>query len=227
MNKISLEKFYQRYRGYLDVTAGHLGDRKIPFILQACRLRPLSSMHERLSATPKLERLWADEFGNILRIGKNKRIKITYNELQINRDRIKCTDLFANVSLADLYAISKLLYVCKGSDEITHSNVYILTFLGKDNYFRTRVYADGAWDKTVSTLHLGIYVLKMISENINIRYFLELSSKGQVPVYPLVNVRHWITYLPAHTKFGSVVKSESELMYKTIGLDLLETVKNG
>lgn len=226
MNKINLEKFYQRHRGYLDVTAGYLEDRRIPFVLQACRLRPLLSISERLPSTPRLERLWVDEFGNVLRIGKNKRIKISYNDLGINRDRIQCTDLFANVSLQDLYAISKLLYVCKGKSEITHKDVYILTFLGKDNYFRTRIY-DGTWDKNISTLYLGIYVLKMIVENVNIKYFLELSPKGQLPVYPLVDVRHWMTFLPAHTKFGDVVKSESELMYKTIGLDIMETVENG
>jgi len=225
--KITLEKFYQRHQGYVQVTAGYLEDRRIPFILQSCRIRPQLSTEQNLPKTPRLERWWVDEFCNTLRIGKNKRIKLIFNDLKIDRSRVRCTDIFANLSIRDLYAISKLLYVCKANDEITHNDVYILSFLGKDNYFRTRIYYEGKWDKNISTLYLGINVLKMIAEHINIRYFIELSPKGPVPIYPLENVRQWIIALPAHHKFGSLLKSESEHMYKTIGLDTMETIWNG
>src|SRR4051812_26435886 len=125
MNKITIEKFYEKYRGYVDVTAGYLDDRRIPFILKACRLRPQLSTEHNLPTTPRLERWWIDEFRNTLRIGKNKRIRLIFNDLRVNKDRVRCTDIFANVSIQDLYTISKLLYVCKAQDEITHNDVYI------------------------------------------------------------------------------------------------------
>lgn len=217
MRKFTLEEFYDHHKGYIEVTAGYLKDRSFPFIIKACRLRPKTSMTSTLPKSPVLERWWVDEFGNILRIKKNQTIKIYYNDLTIDRSRIHCTDLYHSVSLKDLFIISKLLYCCKGIDDTTGKEVYILTFLGKDNYFRTRVWRDGQWDREVSTLYLGIYVLRMIAENLTIRYFVEPPSVRIVPNYPLQDVRHWITYLPAHSQFRSKIKSESKLMYETIG----------
>lgn len=224
MKKLSIDKFYKQHESYLAVTAGYMEEPTFPFMLRACRMRPIQSHNDSLPVRATLLRNWADEYGNTLYLGKNKRSKVCFGDLSLDRSRIRCTDLYASISIEDLWSISRLLYCCIGIDDCTEQEVFILSFLGKDNYFRTRVYQNGNWDFNVSSLILNQYVLRMICENHNIKHFLELSARRYIPYYPLRNVRHWVTALPAHHKFRQAIISESETMSKVIGLDSQELI---
>lgn len=225
MSKVNIDQFYDRYRGYINVASSYMEEKRVPFILKACRLRPYDSLLAPLPITPHLERRWVDEFGNSFYIGKNKRLKIIYGDLKIDRTKIQTTDLYANVSLRDLYRISKFLYICLGTykapDETGNNEIFILSFLGRDNYFRTRVLVNGIEDKTISTLYLGYQLLKMIATYTDIRYYHKLTTKSILPSYPLVNVRQWVSFLPAHSKLASELNAECQLATKTIGMEII------
>ncbi len=224
MKKLSIDSFYRQHESYLAVTAGYMDEPTYPFMLRACRLRPLASHTDTLPKLATLQRHWVDEFGNSLYLGKNKRSRVHFGDLSLDRSRIRCTDLFASLSIQDLWSISRLLYCCIGVDDCTDEEVFILSFLGKDNYLRTRVYQNGSWDLNVSPLMLNQYVLRMICENHTIKHFLELSAKRYIPYYPMKSVRHWVTAVPAHHKFRQMLRSESKTMSQVIGLDSQELI---
>jgi hypothetical protein len=237
MNKVGIDKFYDRHRGYVNVTAGYLSEKRIPFILKSCRLRPYASLSAPLPTTPQLERWWVDEFGNSFMVGKNKRVSLRYGDLKIERSKLQTTDLYANVSIRDLYTISRFLYICVAEFDVvrdalvqtipspvTSGNgqgnnlIYILSFLGRDNFFRTRLLYRDQEDK-ISTLYLGYKLLKMIATYTDIRYYHKLTARSILPNLPLVNVRQWVSFLPSHTKLASEIESECPLATKIIGLE--------
>lgn len=219
MIKITLDEFYLRHAGYVEAVAGYCEDRRLPMILKGCRMRPETSLHKPLSVTPILDKWWFDDFGHSLKLRRYDNIHVTYNDLRLPRNKIVRTDLFAKSSIKDLFTISKLLYIVSGTEPTTGEPVYILTFLGKDNYFRTRVFSHQIWDTEISSLYLGLNILKFITENHAIRYYLDVDNiQGRLPSYPVANVRQWITHLPAHPRFVSMLRSEVQGLVETIGL---------
>ena len=215
--KSSLDQFYDRYRGYVNVTAGYCEDRRIPFILKACRLRPYRSCQTVLPRAPTMERLWIDEHHNSFLFCKNKRIRLYFNDVTISQKDITCTDIYSCVSIQDLYTISKLLYIRRGLDETTGNPVFILSFLGRDNYLRTKTFCNGVWE-SISPLYLELWGLRKIADNITIRHHHELLTDDVSTKYPIADARQWITYLPAHRTLISSLESEYPGMTKTIGL---------
>lgn len=215
MHKSNIDKFYERHAGYLDVIAGYLELPEMPFIMRACRLRPEVSTRGPLSTTPQLERWWIDECGNSLLL-QGKRIKIKFNDLNVRRDKIQCTDLYANASLPDLGVISKLLFICSGMEEHTTKGAYVLSFLGRDNFLRTRIFLDGNW-QNYSSLHLGIKQLKMISAHLDLKLFREL-NKADFPMAPFGCNDQWISAWPPHANFKTLLAKQEPFLSNQLSL---------
>jgi hypothetical protein len=204
MKSLSLEAIYFKIKKIILLTESYTECKGLSFIIKACRLFPINYLKDR---DPKivLHRHWIDEFGNSLKIIKNKKIKITYNDLSIDKNKLYCTDLYYGLSIDNIIKISKLAFICAGFDEDTLEPIYYITLLGIDNYFRTYFYDDD-WQQ-ISTLHIGMNNLKLIAKKSDIKYFLEFNNLKNMP-YPCSRSSQWLTILPASAALTESVGKE-------------------
>jgi hypothetical protein len=206
MRSPSLERLYAQLNKHILLAQSYTEINELMFIIKACRLKPYSFIFEDRKTKLVLHKHWLDEFGNSLEIIKNKRIKITYNDLSIDRDKIICTDLYYGFSLEKLAKISTLVYICVGKEEETYHNCFFVTFLGMDNYLRTYIQLDGEWSQ-VSPLCLGMKNLKTIARNMDVKYFREFSIKENCPI-PCASAKEWVSFMPPNRDFLQLMKKE-------------------
>ena len=165
-----------------------------------------------------MDKVWADEFRNSLQITNDKKIKIVYNDIQIDPKFIPSTDMFCNVDLTDLSRISKSAYLSIIPDDVEINNyIYVISFLGKDNYLRTRIFIDNKWI-TISSLYLGYKLINAILSNLTTNYFKELNPKKVSAKIPLDVGRQWITSWPPHRHAVSVIDKENPFLLQQLGL---------
>lgn len=220
-SKTDIDSFYLKYSGYLDVVAGFVEDRRLPFIIRACRLRPYSSLRKSLSKTTAFVDLWVDEYGNSIRILESKKYKTVLNDLSIARKKLECTDLYANVNIKDLVKISRLLYIGCWEDDTydnTNKDVYFLSFLGHDNYLRTRVFIDGNW-AICSALYLGIGILKKIADNLETVGFEIIEDLKAIPRVALnrsSDRNQFITIWPPPAKLTEMFKDKHPFIFNQL-----------
>ena len=213
---IPLERFYKKNSLRINAVSGYIEDDRIAYIIKSCRLKP----YDVLSGigAGELDRCWADEYRNSMRVHKDKRLKLIFNDLSIDPEYILTTDMYANVNLTDLPKISKLAYFSIIPDEIESNNyVYIVSFLGNDNYFRTRIFIENRWTR-ISTLYLGLRLLHTITDHLSTNYFIELDPKKVSTMLPLGIGRHWITFWPPHRHAVSVLNREKPFLLEQLEL---------
>lgn len=206
MRSPSLERLYAQISKLILLAQSYTEVNELMFIIKACRLKPYSYVFEKRSNKISLHRWWFDEFGNSLKIIKNKRIRLTYNDLSLDRDKIVCTDLYHGFSLENLVKVSKLMHVCSGKDEDSLKDCFFVTFLGIDNYLRSYMFLEDHWQQ-VSPLLLGMKQLKTIAKNTDVKYFREFLIKENVPL-PCARAKEWITFMPASNDFLQLMKKE-------------------
>lgn len=197
--------------------AGYVEEERMPFIMKACRLKAYDGLFTSMPKAPRLERLWVDEHYNSVRIHRDKRLKFIFNDLSIQRHKIVTTDIYANVEMTDLPKISKLAYLAILHDEDAHNPAYLVSFLGQDNFLRTRIYTDGGW-QIISPLYLGFKLLKMIASNLETNYFIDIDQKTMSPTLPLVCGRQWIAMWPPHKHTVSVINREKPFLLEQLGI---------
>jgi len=202
MKNPSIDKLFSHLEKQILLAQSYSEVEELAFIIKACRLKPIEYLNER-SSKIVLYRKWIDEFGNSLFINNNKRIKITINDLNINRKEIVCTDLYYGLSLEKVSKISKLGFFCWGKDEDTQKDCMLASFLGIDSYLRTYIYSYGEWNQ-YSSLMLGMRALKFLAKNKDIKYFQSVPAKN-VPPLPCHMSEAWLTFLPAHKDFRSKI----------------------
>jgi len=189
----SLDALYIQLNKHILLAQSYSEVLELFFIIKGCRLKPYEVIFEG-NRKLVLHRWWFDEFGNSLKIAKNKKIEIHYNDLSIDREQLVCTDLYHGLSLNKISKISKLAYICAGPDEDTYEESFFLTFLGIDNYLRSYMYLYGEWQQ-VSPLLLGIKNLRLLGRNTDIKYFLHFNNSKTLPI-PCVSSESWITFMP-------------------------------
>jgi hypothetical protein len=205
MRSPSLERLYAQLDKHILLAQSYTEVDELRFIIKACRLKPYSFLEDRV---PKLvlHRHWIDEFGNSLNIIKNKRIRITHNDLSLDREKIVCTDLYAGLSLEKVAKMSKLVFLCAMKEEETFTTQFLVACLGLDNYLRAHICIDGEWSQ-VSPLYIGMRNLKIIARNLDIKYFREFGSKENAPL-PCVTAREWISFMPPSSEFLQILGKE-------------------
>lgn len=208
MRSPSLEYFYAKIEKLLDLAQSYTESQHLSFIIKACRLKPYNYVFEERNPKLVLHHRWFDEYGNSLDIIKNKRIRITYGDLRLDKSKIVCTDLYRGLSLDRVARMSKLAYLCAGKDEDLYQDCYLLSFLGVDNYFRTYLYWYGEW-QAVSPLTLGMKHLKLLLNNADIKYFRPLTNSENLPI-PCISGRTWLTCLPPNREFLTIVSKQYE-----------------
>lgn len=181
--------------------------KEFPFIIKSCRLKPYSYVFEKKNRATVLYDWWFDEFGNSLKIN-NKKVQIIYNDLNLNRERIICTDLYFGLGIAKTFKMSKFAYVAIGKDEDTQVNTYLISFLGLDNYWRSYLYSDTVWTQ-VSPLMMQFETLRFLAKKHELKYFIKIKNKKNT-IVPCLFTEQWITALPASEDFLQILKREQE-----------------
>lgn len=208
MKSPSLDSFYQKIDKKILLAQAYTEIEELPFIIKSCRLKPYSYVFENREEKTVLYNWWFDEFGNSLKITKNKKLKITYNDLSLDREKIVCTDLYSNLEISKIMKISKLAYIAAGKEEDLYQDSFLLNFLGMDDYWRSYLFMYDEW-VSVSPLLLGIDTLKLIAQKKDLQYFLQFDKKNNMPV-PCLSSRQWLTYLPFSKELLQILKKEHE-----------------
>lgn len=208
MKSPSIERLYAQLNKHVLLVQSYTELNEMAFILKFCRLKPHSFIFKKRDTKLILHRLWIDEFGNSLRIVKNKGIRITYNDLALDKARIICTDLYYGLSIDKIAKMSKLMFLSSMKEEETYQTQFFITFLGLDNYLRSYVNLDGEWLQ-VSPLCLGMSALKNIARNIDLKHFKELISKKNAPL-PCASARTWLSFMPPGREFIQLITKEYE-----------------
>lgn len=204
MKSHSLEYFHAKINKTIELAQAYTEIPELGFIIRACRLKPHAHIFEGYRGRTQLQNWWFDEFGNSLEITKRKKIKITYNDLRLDRKLITSTDLYYGLSTGRVASISKLLCLCAGRDEDLNQDCFLLTFWGIDHYLRSHLYWYGEW-QTVSPLLLGMDYLKLLADDRDIRYSKQLKDAAPLPC---VEGKTWLGYLPADQNFLDLIKGQ-------------------
>lgn len=210
MKSPSLDAFYAKIDRLVRLTESYTEIEELSFIIKACRLKPYSLFSQKKDERLVLHRWWFDEYGNSLRIVKNKRIKITYGDLELDRKNIVCTDLYYGLSIDKIAKMSKLVHLYSGKDEDLYEDCAVLTFVGLDNYLRSYVYMYGEW-KPISPLTLGMRLLKSLANHLDIKHFLKLENKENC-IIPCISAETWLSFMPPSKEFTSLVGQQHEVV---------------
>lgn len=194
MKSPSLDTLYANLNKHILLAQAYSEIPELFFIIKACRLKPHDYVFGKRSDKLLLHKWWFDEFGNSFHITKNKKLKLIYNDLLLDRDKIICTDLYFGLSLDRVVKMSKLVHLCVGKDEDLYEDAFFLTFLGLDNYLRSYMYLHQEWQQ-VSPLLLGFNNLKVIARNVDIKYFKQLQNEKDIPI-ACVSSQQWLSFLP-------------------------------
>lgn len=216
MRTISAEHFYSRYEKRLKLVEAFTGQKDLAFLMRACRLKPETMLSGKLGDKTILHKWWFDEFGNSFKIVKNKRIRIAFNDLELNKKKIIGTDLYETLPIDKVAKMAKLVYLLVGKDEDTFQPHVVMSFLGIDDFFRTYALIYGEW-KMYAPLNLGMDVLKSIISNRDVKYFIELRNKKPV-LYPCVSQKSWLSFWPPSKKFVSLIKERNESVLEVLNI---------
>lgn len=208
MKSPSIERLYAQLNKHILLAQSYTEINELLFIIKACRLKPYSFIFQERNTKLVLHRNWFDEFGNSLRIIKNKKIKITYNDLTLDKDQIVCTDLYYGLSIDRIAKMSKLVSLSVMKEEETYQEQFFITFLGIDNYLRSYINLDGNWLQ-VSPLCIRMRSLKNIARNVDLKRFRELINKESAPL-PCASARTWLSFMPPGREFLQLMTKEYE-----------------
>jgi hypothetical protein len=212
MTTNSLEHFYAKIQGDLDVAEHYTEMEHFSFILKSCRLKPYEDVSTKHPAT--LHQFWFDEFGNSLTINQKKQTKILLNDLSLDQKKISNTDLYYGLTIKNVAKMSKVIHLIAGKDEDLLQDCGLLTFLGLDDYFRSYLLWFGEW-KQVSPLMLGIKNLLTIADNRNLREYRQMKRKIDLSILPCVEGEWWLG-CSGSDKFLELLKMKYETIYEAI-----------
>ena len=213
MRSPSIEWFHAKLDKQIRLAKSYTEIPELPFIIEACRLKPHTYIFEKRSNKIVLYKWWFDEFGNSLIIN-GRSVKVTAGDLNLNRKDIVCTDLYYGLSIDKIVKMSKLAHLIIGKDEDLYQDCALLTLLGIDNHLRTYLYWYGEWQQ-ISPLLIGINNLKMIANHLDIKYFVSVTNKENSAL-PCVSGQAWLSCLPAGASFVADVSKQSEAVAKLL-----------
>jgi hypothetical protein len=171
MKNYDLENIYSKIDNKITLVGSFIGDRIIPQIIKACRLKPYSIFTPKYKQKIKLEKHWVDEFGNSLKL-ENKIPKIILNDTGIIGATTISTDLFSANSINETICNGKSIFIANG--KFCDRDVFLVAVYGQDEYLRAFFYYNG-WQR-ISPLLLGMNTLHEIFNNIN-KQFLPIDNQ--------------------------------------------------
>src|SRR5271154_6988006 len=130
MKSLNLDALHSQLHKHIVLAQSYCEIPELVFIIKSCRLKPYNLLFGEKSNKVVLHRQWVDEFSNSLHITKNKSLEISYGDLSLDRKKIISTDLYYGLSLDRVAKMSKLIYVCCGTEEESQQETIFLTFVG-------------------------------------------------------------------------------------------------
>ena|ERR1700678_4371258 len=215
MRSPSIERLYSTLNRHIKLVEAYTEIEGLAFIIKSCRLKPYDYVFGNRDNKLILHRRWFDEFGNSLIINE-KKVKIIYNDLKLDRDLIVCTDLYYGLSLENIAKMSKLVYLVAGKDEDLLQECYLLTFLGIDDHLRSYLYLYGEWQQ-VSPLIMGMKSLILLAKHLEIKYFHQIGKKENSAM-PCVDGRSWISLVPVSNGFLDIIKEQYKILLPILGI---------
>lgn len=206
MKNINIDELYCQLDKHLLLAQSYTEISDLFFIFKACRLKPFDFIFSDKTSKLILYRHWFDEFGNSLHITNSKKIKLTYNDISLDRTKIICTDLYYGLSLDKIARMSKVAYLSMGKDDDFNQTCGLITFLGIDNYLRTYSYLYGEWQQ-VSPLLLGLKHLKTLAQSRDTRAFRSFSIKENTAL-PCADLEQWVTFIPPSQAMMSLLNKK-------------------
>lgn len=213
MKSLSLDALHAKLHKHIVLAQSYTELPELAFIIKSCRLKPYDFLFGIKSNKVVLHRQWVDEYCNSLRINKNKSLQITYGDLSLDRKKIISTDLYYGLSLDKIAKMSKLVYVCSGTEEEDQQETIFLTFVGIDHYLRSYLYSCGEWQQ-ISSLFLGIEHLKLLSHFIDLPYFRPI-IKEKTPM-PCLAAGQWLSCLPLDSELVSLLNKRSSKVLEVL-----------
>lgn len=202
--EFNTKKYNHYLTQYANVASGFSGIKILTWIIKTCRLKPYAFLNATKHIKTKLEKNWYDEFGNILHINAEKKAEVIFNDLRMKKKDICCTDLFYGLNKENIVKISKLAYIVIGKDEDLFEDVFIISFLGLDNYLRTFCYIYGEWQR-VSNLILGQTALSFINKNSLINDYVSFGS-SECSLIACYSQQSWLSCLPVNKVLETTIK---------------------
>jgi hypothetical protein len=196
----NIEELYLRLNRHLTLAVGYTEIEALPFIIQACRLKPYQLVHKTINGRLMLHKQWIDEYGNSLYLDGTNRLEIVLNDLSIDRSRLRITDLYHGLPIEKVSRISKMAVLLLGRQE----DYCLLSLLGIDDYLRTFVWWRGEWKK-YSPLYLGVALLQSLGENLDWSGYREAEGKV-LALHRSRRGKTWLTQWPPNKEFVSVLK---------------------
>jgi hypothetical protein len=211
MRSYSTDYLHNKLKRHIDLAKAYAEVPELDFIIKSCRLKPYKILFENKENKISLFNLWCDEFGNTLDLN-NKKLKITLNNLKLNKNKIVCTDIYFGLSIDKVYKFSKLIYIFCGKEEDLNSECAFIAFLGIDNYLRCFMYLYDEWIN-ISPLYLGLNNLKLLSNNLDLKYFININNN-----YPIhcSTGKAWLSYCPISDEIKSELNRETNIILPTI-----------
>lgn len=212
MRSPSIEWLYGKLDNHIKLTSAYTEIKELDFIIRACRLKPYEYIFKGRNKDLILHRWWFDEFGNSLKIEK-KNINIIYNDLNLDQEKLVCTDLYYGLSIKQISKISKLFYLIAGKDEDLLQDCFIISFLGIDNHLRSYLYLYGEWQQ-ISSLLLGISHLKNIAKHLDLDNFQQFKFK-KISM-PCLAGEAWLSFWPSNQDFINLLNKKYETIIEII-----------
>ncbi len=213
MKITSLKTYYQNIIRNIKVLTGYTEAKYLEFLIKSCQLRPYDYHFNNVNKKVILHRKWFDNYGNSLNL-EGKEIKILFGDTCLVDKKISSLDFYENLDIIKTRKISKLM--CFLDCEILGHQIFLLSFLGIDDYLRTFcIIGDDV--KKISSLFLGNLIIKQIFENIKEKHFKEIKIKKNIIPPGCNSAKGWIVALPAHTDFKSLVGKNYEQLTKIVG----------
>lgn len=149
-----LENFYTKIDSFIKLAAIFSEYKELYKIIKMCRLKPYFIFNSEYQRKTKYENHWVDEFGNSLKIEKNK-LEIIFDDNVLENTK----------TITDLFYGRSIKFILKESNYYFSYN-NIISFIGKDDYIRCFI-AEDYW-KRITPLKLGIDNLILIARDKNI-----------------------------------------------------------
>ena len=112
---------------------------------------------------------WYDYYGNKLKADNNRKIVII-----ANKTPIKCyRDIGWVLDVRQISLISKKIMISAGVNIKTQKDMFLVWFMGEDDYLRFCVYKNGKW-KNVATILSGVNNLVEFFKNKKVDYSEEI-----------------------------------------------------
>lgn len=212
----SIEWLHTTLNKNIKVVKAFTGIKELPFILTACRMKPVEYMQNKGKENNAFYDYWFDEFGNTLKItnGKIQKLFITYNDLRLNKElRDISTDLYYGLSLDRVVKMSKQVMIWYGKDEDKFDEkCYLLTFLGLDDHLRSYLHWYGEWQQ-VSPLWLGVVNLRRMGKTKKIAD--EPLNQKDCP-FPCVGAGGWLSFMPLSEDLLDALKKDCEELWEIL-----------